>query len=185
MQSVDLGAGFVASALASGDDHVCALSSAGMVKCWGDNRLGQLGLGDTKSRGAQASEMGDALAPVDLGRGQVVLSITAGAHHTCARFVENTMKCWGDNSRGQLGLGDTILHGSDASQMGDNLGFVMLLPGESVLTIEAKANRTCARTESGTRCWGANRAGELGFGQVGDMGGTPGSIPRLLPVLGI
>jgi len=39
----------------------------GAVKCWGPNSAGQLGQGDTLERGGTASDMGDALLPIDLG----------------------------------------------------------------------------------------------------------------------
>jgi E3 ubiquitin-protein ligase HERC3 len=35
--------------------------------CWGENALGQLGIGNTVFHGSAPGEMGDALPPVDLG----------------------------------------------------------------------------------------------------------------------
>ena len=63
---VDLGTGLQATALRLGAMHTCAILGAAGVKCWGDNYSGQLGLGDTKNRGDQPGEMGDALLPVSL-----------------------------------------------------------------------------------------------------------------------
>jgi alpha-tubulin suppressor-like RCC1 family protein len=185
MTPVDLGAGFTAKAIASGDRHVCALSQDGRVKCWGAGSAGQLGLGDATDRGTSADGMGAALPAVDLGHGQVVTGLACGARHCCARMVQNTLKCWGDNSDGQLGLGDVVVRGNAPGSMGDNLPFVMTPPHEAVLSIDLDDARTCARTDSGLRCWGRNRAGELGYGDVQARGGTLTTIPRLLSPLGI
>lgn len=59
----------VSARLAVGDFQICALLSGGKVKCWGMNDYGQLGLGDTATRGDQAGEMGASLPVVDLGPG--------------------------------------------------------------------------------------------------------------------
>ncbi len=64
--TVDLGQGVRARALVAGWDTTCALDLNGRVKCWGRNDAGQLGLGDTRDRGAPA-DWGDALPFVDLG----------------------------------------------------------------------------------------------------------------------
>jgi alpha-tubulin suppressor-like RCC1 family protein len=185
MQPVQLGAGFSVQTIASGRHHVCALSRAGAVKCWGANDVGELGLGDTRARGTSASDMGDALRPVDFGHGQVVVGLDCGLRHCCVRTIQNTIKCWGDNSKGQLGLGDRLPRGTTSSSMGDALPFVMTPAAEAVVSIRLDGDRTCARTHTGLRCWGRNGGGELGLGDQEDRGGSPQTIPRLLSPLGI
>jgi hypothetical protein len=125
------------------------------------------------------------LPTVDLGHGQVALDLSCGRRHCCARMIQNTMKCWGDNSDGQLGLGDLAVRGTTPDSMGDALSFVSTPPHEQVLSIQLDGDRTCARTDSGLRCWGRNRRGELGYGDQTPRGGTLATIPRLLPSLGI
>lgn len=65
---LDLGEHCSAGALAAGDAHTCAVLSDHSLKCWGDNAVGQLGLGDPRNRGDEPAEMGDALPKVELGR---------------------------------------------------------------------------------------------------------------------
>ena len=65
--SVDLGLVGVAGPgeIAAGEKHVC-VSVSGNVKCWGNNDFGQLGLGDTRTRGDEPGEMGPSLPYVPL-----------------------------------------------------------------------------------------------------------------------
>ena len=58
---VDLGTGRTARQLAGGSGFVCALLDNGLVKCWGDNSAGALGLGDLQPRGDRPGTLGDAL----------------------------------------------------------------------------------------------------------------------------
>lgn len=63
-----VGLGGNAIAVAAGDSHSCALLQGGRVKCWGENRYGQLGDGTTQRH----------LMPVDvsgLSRGMSALSL--------------------------------------------------------------------------------------------------------------
>jgi alpha-tubulin suppressor-like RCC1 family protein len=63
---VDLGIGRTAVQIAAGGNHTVALLDNGTIKCWGRNDRGQLGYGDTESRGDEAGEMGNILPAVDL-----------------------------------------------------------------------------------------------------------------------
>ena len=117
---VDLGTGRTAAAIAAGLAHTCAILDDGTAKCWGANTNGQLGQGDTAHRGNN-DDMGDALPAIDLGSGRTATAISAGLAHTCAVLDDYSLKCWGSNSLGQLGQGDTEARGDEAGEMGDAL----------------------------------------------------------------
>ncbi|HET6344839.1 MAG TPA: RCC1 domain-containing protein, partial [Myxococcota bacterium] len=61
LPTVALGSAGVVRSLALGASFGCVLRDAGQVKCWGANEGGQLGLGDTLSRGDGPASLGDAL----------------------------------------------------------------------------------------------------------------------------
>ncbi len=125
---VNLGTGRTAKYVAAAGMHTCAILDNENVKCWGFNLNGELGLGfgaggapGSDSLGDQPNEMGDSLPMVNLGTSRTVKSLVAGYGHKCAVLDNDSVKCWGDNYYGQLGLGDRNNRGDALSEMGDNL----------------------------------------------------------------
>ena len=102
----------------AGDAHTCVILDDYSVKCWGANRFGQLGLGDTDARGDNPGEMGDNLPAVDLHSDSVPVEVISHYEHTCALFENGTTQCWGDNKFAQLGLGDKENRGDEPGEMG-------------------------------------------------------------------
>src|SRR5690606_12656915 len=126
-----------------GYHHTCALLDDAAVKCWGAGGQGTLGTGDAQNRGDGPGEMGDDLLPIDLGPGRTGTDVTLGDFHACAVLDDGTVKCWGDNQRGQLGIGDTFDRGDEPDELGDQLGVVDLgtPPAAPALTVELAADQ--------------------------------------------
>ena len=180
----NLGTGLSAQQVVNGVHHSCALLDDGQVKCWGYNAHGNLGHGDTAHRGDNGGEMGDSLPFTNLGAGVRAVKLTAGVYHTCALLEDASVKCWGHNSYGQLGLGTNAHQGDSDNEMGDNLSSVNLgtnAQGQAhtVLDVAAGFYHTCALLDDGqVKCWGINDVGQLGQGstiQRGDNGGEMGN----------
>ena len=142
-------------AITAGANHTCALTTAGAVKCWGDNQYWQAG--DWSTVAGSGLDSG-------------VLAIAAGSNHTCAITSAGGVKCWGSNFNGQVGNG-FIGNGSGVGVVRP-VDVVGLTSG--VIAIEAAYNHSCALTTSGgVKCWGTNTQGQLGDGTT---------VQRLTPV---
>jgi alpha-tubulin suppressor-like RCC1 family protein len=74
--------------------HTCAVFN-GTVYCWGDNGWGQLGIATSVASLPYAS-------PVTT-LGQDAVEVYTAGYSSCAVLVDTTMKCWGNNTHGQLG----------------------------------------------------------------------------------
>jgi hypothetical protein len=156
----------------------------GSVKCWGEYNYGNLGLDDTISRGDEPNEMGDNLPAVNVGAGKTASAVVTGHHHTCALLNDGSVKCWGWNSNGQLGLGDTIDRGDGPNDMGDNLPAVNLGTGKTASAVSAGGGHTCSLLNNGSvKCWGQNSSGQLGLGDTSARGDQPNEMGDNLPTV--
>ncbi|XRB20465.1 EGF-like domain-containing protein [Pseudoscourfieldia marina] len=177
---VDVGTGRTVKQISAGSSYTCAILDDDKVKCWGSNGGGQLGYGDTTTRGDGPNEMGDNLPYVDVGTGRTVKQISADAH-TCAVLDNDKAKCWGSNGYGALGYGDTTTRGDEPNEMGDNLPYVDVGTGRTVKQISLDMH-TCAILDNDkVKCWGRNWDGQLGYGDKNDRGDGPNEMGDSLP----
>lgn len=185
----------------SGDDHTCVLFQNGGVKCWGNNYHGNLGLGDTASRGGSLLDMGSNLSFVDLGTNSTGQPLTASsisllAASTCVTIMtgggksSRRVKCWGWNFYGTLGLGDSSNRGVGPRDMGNNLPFVDLGAESSssagaqpwsVEQISIKYHACAVLGNGRVKCWGENDEGKLGIGDTLARGVSPSHMGDSLP----
>eukprot|EP00004_Rigifila_ramosa_P012743 TRINITY_DN2783_c1_g2_i10.p1 TRINITY_DN2783_c1_g2~~TRINITY_DN2783_c1_g2_i10.p1 ORF type:complete len:363 (-),score=78.85 TRINITY_DN2783_c1_g2_i10:289-1293(-) len=85
------------------------------------------------------------------------------SYHSCVITAARSLRCWGWNGYGQLGVGST-------AAIGDNPGEMPPAP----VSLPANVNTavtgdlfTCALLVNGAvYCWGDNSAGQLGFGSI-------------------
>lgn len=181
---IDLGKDQFVIDVTTGESSTCALLKGGRVKCWGFGGNGTLGYGDTKTRGDEPNEMGDNLPFVDLIDGLPATSIQTEINATCATFLNGTVKCWGVNFSGQLGLGDGNARGDEAGEMGDALDFVYLGRNAHVDHMVVGGYHACAAISSqavfkGVKCWGYNSSAQLGLGHYQSLGATAGDMTTL------
>jgi alpha-tubulin suppressor-like RCC1 family protein len=150
--------------LSLGLQHTCALYNGGYVRCWGDNTLGELGLGHTNFEGNNkpyqlTNASGGAAGPIAFVGSGGVTALAAGNNFACAVLSDGSVQCWGTNDSGQLGLGSLTPTSS-------GLPAVVSL-GQSAMAVTVSRNQgvACAILADGSvRCWGSNAAGALGLG---------------------
>ncbi len=95
-------------------------------------------------------------------------SVVAGLVHSCAAFKSGRVKCWGDNSLGQVG------------NAADTTTPVTVGGITTAVSLSAGLYHTCAVLSGGTvQCWGYN-----GFGQLGNKS-SGSSVTAPVTVSGI
>jgi alpha-tubulin suppressor-like RCC1 family protein len=119
------------------------------VWCWGYNGYGQIGDGTTTTRPVATRGTTIATAAPD---------VACGSAHTCVRLTDNTVRCWGRGTEGQLGNNAASTLYSPVTVL---VNASTALASVSQLT--ANMHHTCARLSDGTvRCWGWNAYGQIG-----------------------
>ena len=91
-----------------------------------------------------------------------VTAVAAGMYHSCALTAAGQLYTWGNNSKGQLGLGRN-------NDMVFSPTLVESLAGVPVAGVACGGNHTLAVTRSGAVfAWGSNNHGQLGLGDTTD-----------------
>lgn len=174
-----------ATFIAGGDSHNCAIVGSGSVKCWGNNAHGQLGTNETMwtPEPVPVADVDDA-AMLALGRdfscaltksfglkcwgeGAVgdpgnVIAIAAHGENACAVRVDGAVFCFGNNTSGQLGLGDEPALGTAVLAV-PGLDFAKLT-GISLSSVHVCLVTGKRDLEREAWCWGNGLRGQLGIG---------------------
>jgi alpha-tubulin suppressor-like RCC1 family protein len=147
----------------AGESHTCALFDNANVRCWGFNTSGQLGYEHTLSIGDDEHPYTAGNVKLEGNASQVV----TGGSHTCSLLDSGFVRCWGNNTYGQLGYGHTSNVGDGEPVTSE--GYVTL--GARAVKLAAGRDHTCAVLNNGkVRCWGYNGYGQLGYGNTNNVG---------------
>ena len=133
----------------------CAIVNNG-VQCWGQ-RVGNL-----------AFPSGSPTPVAVTGLASGVTALAAGHTHLCA-LQNGNVKCWGDNSQGQFGDGNSSPSVEPMATSGVS----------NITAIAAGGYHTCAVQNGGVQCWGLNLSGELGTGTTGGFRVLPVAVTTL------
>jgi alpha-tubulin suppressor-like RCC1 family protein len=142
--------------LGAGNNNVCAVLSTGIVRCWGRNEQGQIGIG---------SVSGPVTRPTNVNGLTDGTWVDCGAATCCAATSAGRAQCWGWNDQGILGVNQT------STQLGNrptaapvlalpNGGTIGELTGVDEVTLGAA--HACVRRGGEVWCWGWNAAGQCG-----------------------
>ena len=182
--AVALGTNMIATQIALGGWHTCAVlkdttadDDSNSLKCWGHDDQGQVG------KGVSVNDTPD-LETVAVGG--TVSKLFTGQKQSCALLSDNSLKCWGQNEHGQMGIGSTTdqLTPSAALDLGSSV---------SATDVALGVNHSCAILSNNTiKCWGKHIHGSLGSGAAsvtwgdnsGEMGDTLEEVPIYSASLG-
>jgi len=140
-----------------GEQHTCAALDDGSAWCWGEGSRHRLGNGSTTDRNTPTQVKGSGGTGTLAG----VAQIDGGNQHTCAVLTDGSIRCWGRNNNGELGIGSHTDQRYPV-QVGGRGGSGTLADVDAV---SGGRDHTCAIHGDGSvSCWGRNDLGQLGDG---------------------
>ena len=139
--------------ICAGKSHSLARKSNGTVFAWGENSDNQLGYKTTLDYSRIPREVNSSEATNLLN----VVDIAAGDKHSLALINDGTIQAWGNNEKGQLGIGAN--HPIYPTTVINNINE----PIPSVMAISAGSFHSMALLRDGRMMtWGLNDDGQLG-----------------------
>lgn len=91
--------------LSAGSAYACVRIGDGTVRCWGRDDVGQLGDGRSTNDPRAATLVIASPGAASDNPLQNVAKVRAGAASTCAVMNDGSLRCWGTNQDGALGVG--------------------------------------------------------------------------------
>lgn len=153
------------ASLSVGSFHSCGLTREGAAYCWGSDLYGQLGDGPAADN---CDDEPCSRVPVRVAGGQSFRLLSAGGAHTCGITTDGATYCWGMNDQEQLGNASvTHLCKDTLSSYHCSRVPVPVQDAPVFQALVAGGAHTCAlATEGSAYCWGDNRVGALGTGEM-------------------
>jgi len=183
------------SAISMNSESSCFILDDNSLKCFGENALGELGLGDTTDRGGDISTSGDNLSAVSLGGGRTAQKVVVGWDDVCVLLDNGDVKCWGRNQYGQHGQGDTSQRGHNGATTPDLITAIDLGTNLKAKDVAVGRYHVCAiiddqggsdTYDDTIKCWGSGGSGKLGLGyetgNIGDAAGEMGDNLSFVPM---
>jgi alpha-tubulin suppressor-like RCC1 family protein len=134
-----------ATAVACGTYHTAVLLADGTVRTFGYNNNGQLGVNDATNRSTPVQVWGISSSAV---------AVVCGRLHTAVLLADGTVRTFGRNNSGQLGVNDTTSRQTPVQVFGIS---------SSATAVACGSDHTAVVLSNGTvRTFGQNSNGELG-----------------------
>jgi len=139
-----------------GTNHSCATNNDNHLWCWGSNTSFQLGHSPENSKKPSLLSKINEDESIET---EEWLASSSGNSHTCAIKADNSLWCWGGNTKGQIGQDNATAFYSEPTE---------LVPdsGSKWLSISANGDHSCAirKDNNSLWCWGSNQTGQIGNG---------------------
>ncbi|AYV83038.1 MAG: chromosome condensation regulator [Hyperionvirus sp.] len=151
-----------------GYDHTILRLMSGTLMTCGQNRFGQLGLGDEENRGKFTE-----IQAMDKFKANIV-EIIAGFCMSMIRLLDGTIMCCGYNVSGELGFGDTTNRFSFCA--------IKLIPQNIDRIFCGHYHTVVLLTNGALMCCGSGVSGQLGLGDrdvrlsFTEIGGVPRNV---------
>jgi predicted fused transcriptional regulator/phosphomethylpyrimidine kinase len=158
----NIGMTYVFTKIACGDGHIIGLASDGKMYAWGSNQFGQLG---TNARITNVMYDTPAVVAGNLGG---ITDIACGKEFSAA-ISNGRIYTWGNNSKGQLGVGRTLATSTVPRMIDTISNCTAIACGDEHMIAIAANNRLFG--------WGDNTFGQIGNG-TNDQQNIPVEITR-------
>ena len=142
--------------VSSGGLHTCGLKQNGILWCWGNNSVGQLGNGKSGHDSCPTTAAADCeniSTPIQIGN-DYWSYVDVNNVNTCALKQDGTLWCWGNNLDGQLGH----------IKAPQNTPIKMEIDLCSHVSVGREYICAIKKTDYTLWCWGLNDQGQVGNG---------------------